>query len=156
MLCLHVAVPQFSSHATVSSSSSQSSGYSNISRSSYEMLERLVISLSYLIHVFLKFQERIDSCVFNPIYHPLGDVTYHLGYNFVTSQRPTSKGLVFCWRDPYWTSFLHVACSLSRWFYLRWRSSSLVPHILECQPLCLFSYWTKSDHCPIYDSHASF
>ena len=79
----HVAVPEFSAHATVSSSSSQSSGYSNISRSSYKMLERLVISLSYLIHVFLKFQEWIDSCVFNPIYHPLGDVTYHLGYNFV-------------------------------------------------------------------------
>ena len=42
------------------------------------MLERLVISLSYLIHVFLKFLEWIDSCVFNPIYHPLGDVNYHL------------------------------------------------------------------------------
>lgn len=96
LLCLHVAVPEFSAHATVSSSSSQSSGYSNICRSSYVMLERLVISLSYLIHVFIW----IDSCVFNPIYHPLGDVTYHLGYNFLTSQRPTSKGLVCCWRDP--------------------------------------------------------
>jgi len=92
----HVAVPEFSAHATVSFSSSQSSGYSNISRSSYEMLERLVISLSNLIHVFLKFQEWFDSCVFNPKYHLLGDVTYHLGYNFVTSQRPTSKGLVCC------------------------------------------------------------
>ena len=42
------------------------------------MLERLVIFLSYLIHLFLKFQEWIDSCVFNPIYHSLVDVT-HLG-----------------------------------------------------------------------------
>ena len=139
MLCLHVAVPQFSSHATVSSSSSQSSGYSNISRSSYEMLERLVISLSYLIHVFLKFQEWIDSCVFNPIYHPLGDVTYHLGYNFVTSQRPTSKGLVFCWRDPCWTSFLHVACSLSRWSHIR-----LSCKLLKSTHSCLI-LWFNSD-----------
>ena len=49
-------------------------------------LERLVISLSDLIHVFFKFQEWIDSCVYNPTYHTLGDVTYYLGYNFVTSQ----------------------------------------------------------------------
>ena len=54
-----------------------------ISVESYVMLERLVISLSYLIHVFLKFLEWIDSRVFNPIYHPLGDVSYHLGFNFV-------------------------------------------------------------------------
>ena len=79
LLCLHVAVPEFSAHATVSSSSSQSSGYSNICRSSYVMLERLVISLSYLIHVFIW----IDSCVFNPIYHSLGDVSYHLGPRFL-------------------------------------------------------------------------
>ena len=94
LLCFHLAVPEFSAHATLYCSSSQSSGYSNINRLSNEMLERLVISLSYLIHVFLKYQEWIDSCAFNPIYHPLGNVTYYLGYNFVTSQRPTSKGLV--------------------------------------------------------------
>ena len=47
------------------------------------MLERLVISLSYLIHLFLKFPEWIDSCVFNPIYHSLGDVSYHLGPRFL-------------------------------------------------------------------------
>ena len=52
LLCFHLAVPEFSAHATVSSSSSQSSGYSNISRLTNEMFERLVISLSYLIHFF--------------------------------------------------------------------------------------------------------
>ena len=31
--------------------------------------------------------------MFNPVCHPLGDVTYYLGYMFVTSHRPTSKGL---------------------------------------------------------------
>ena len=40
-----------------------------------------------------RFRAWIDSSVFNPICHPLGDVTYYLGYMFVTSQEPTSRGL---------------------------------------------------------------
>ena len=47
----------------------------------------------FLYNVIFRFNSWIDSPSFNPLCHVLGDVTYYLGYSFVASHRPTSKGL---------------------------------------------------------------
>lgn len=52
---------------------------------------------SFLLSIFNdfpRFQTWTSAKDFMKICHPLGDVTYYLGYMFVTSQKPTSKGLV--------------------------------------------------------------
>ena len=43
---------------------------------------------------FFSFNEWVTLRSFKKICHPLGDVTYYLGYLFVESHRPSSKGLL--------------------------------------------------------------
>ena len=53
-----------------------------------------ILLLCYPSLSVFRFQTWTDASDFMKICHPLGDATYYLGYMFVSSQKPTSKGLV--------------------------------------------------------------